>query len=230
MYRNLKLTKNNIEIYHALSQKYSLIKNLSQKYFKENILDVGCGRMPYRKLLEEHNINYTGVDIANDVYQKENTPDYFWDGKTLPFENDIFQNAMLIEILEHVPDTKNILNEVYRILKKDGYLLITVPFLWNLHDIPHDEYRFTPYAIKRVLVESNFEIISIEAFGGWKASLASMIALFIKRSPLKKRNRKILLFFFYPIIKYLIKKDKYSDLSDFNKNSMFTGLWCLAKK
>ncbi len=229
-YRDLKLTANNIDTYFPLSQKVRVISYVAKKYFTGNLLDVGCGVMPYKKIIqEESKINqYTGIDIKNETYQSSIKPDYFWDGKTLPFENSKYKSGMLIEVLEHVPKPLQVLSEVNRVLKSRGLLLITVPFLWTLHDVPNDEYRYTPFSLKRMLNETGFRVLEMESFGGWHASLASILALYTRRALTGKKKMyasKLL----KPLIKYLYKKDRKLDKKSFNEGQMITGIWCVAE-
>ena len=162
--RNIdRLTIENMDIYYPLTQKKELIKRISKNVFKNgNLLDLGCGTMPYKKLILENSgvTSYVGVDIENPIYQKTLKPDFFWDGFEVPLESSTFDNAILIEVLEHMTKPENTIKELSRLLKKDANLLITVPFLWTLHDIPNDEYRYTPFSLKRMLEDNNFEIIN----------------------------------------------------------------------
>ena len=231
--RNIdRLTIENMDVYFPLTLKKELIKRISRDVFKKgNLLDLGCGTMPYKKLIIENSeiIDYTGVDIENPIYQNTQKPDCFWDGFEVPLESSTFDNAILIEVLEHMPKPENTLKELSRLLKKDGNLLITVPFLWTLHDVPNDEFRYTPFALKRMLEENNFEVINLESFNNWHGSMASMLALYARRGcPVK--FRKIFSFFIFPVVKYLMKKDSGSNKAVFNEGQMITGIWCLAKR
>lgn len=228
---SLKLTYKNIDTYFPLSKKVDVINRLAPTYFNGELIDIGCGRMPYKKLiLDNSNVSsYTGVDIENPRYQDKIKPDLYWDGVKIPLENGTKDTAILIEVLEHVPDPNIVLQEINNKLKSGGYLFITVPFLWTLHDIPNDEYRYTPFALRRLLENSNFEIIELESFGSWHSSMASMLALYARRANFGRR-RKVLSILLMPIIKYLDKKDKQLNHKTFDSGEMITGLWCIAKK
>lgn len=229
--RNIdKLTINNIDVFFPLTQKKELIKRISNKYFSGQFLDLGCGEMPYKNLIKPKIDNYIGIDIKNPTYQKAINPDLFWDGINIPVGNDTYDSAILIEVLEHIPNPDNTLRELFRVLKKDGYLLITVPFLWPLHDVPHDEYRYTPFNLKSKLVNVGFEVIKLESFGGWNSSLATILALYVKRYLRNGTKKKYLLKLIIPFIKYLFKKDEKIDKSKFSESQMITGFWFLVKK
>jgi len=225
------LTIDNMDIFYPINQKKDLIKRISKEYLRGNLVDLGCGRMPYKSIIKEYsNVNnYVGIDIENEIYQKESKPDLFWDGNKIPVEDNLYDSAILIEVLEHTPEPNDVIKELNRVLKVDGYLLITVPFLWTLHDIPYDEYRYTPFGLERILIQNGFEVEKMECFGGWNASMASMISLYVKRG-VNKKYRKIFSRIMLPLVKYLMKKDQKSDKSKFYEGQMITGIWCLAKK
>jgi SAM-dependent methyltransferase len=122
-----------------------------------------------------------------------------------------------------------VLKEVYRVLKKDGIFFFTVPFLWNLHEVPHDEYRYTPFSLQRHLENSGFRDINIKATGGWHASMAQMLGLWVRRSPLHPLKRKWFSILLKPVIKQLILKDSKSTPM-FVEGQMITGLYGTAKK
>jgi SAM-dependent methyltransferase len=201
--------------------------------FGKHHLDVGCGKMPYRELilLENQNIHmYTGLDIATArPYDEAVRPHYTWDGVTMPFKEGLFDSAMATEVLEHCPEPEITLRETLRVLKPGGILFFTVPFLWNLHEVPHDEYRYTPFSLERHLLNAGFTQIEINATGGWHASLAQMLALWVRRAPMREGTKKRMAWVLKPWIKRLLKKDAMTAVK-FKEGQMITGLYGFAVK
>ncbi len=98
---------------------------------------------------------YIGLDLENNpIY--ENRPDITWKGNTIPLDDGSIDCAICTEVLEHLPDPEAVLSEIHRVLKPDGLVFISVPFLWPLHDVPYDEYRYTPFSLRRHLTASGF--------------------------------------------------------------------------
>jgi len=108
------------------------IKNNS-KYIGGHVLDVGSGDKPYQRLFKYK--KYVGLDTEKSGHDhKEETIDVLYDGKNFPFKEASFDSILSFEVLEHVEDLDLIISEMARVLKKNGKLLITTPFIWNIFE------------------------------------------------------------------------------------------------
>ncbi len=228
---DIPFTTDNLDRYLI---RTNILKGLTEslQFFKGPLLDIGCGKMPYKEYILQHSLvtSYIGLDIETAlVYDLAIIPDYTWDGIHMPFEDAGFETAIATEVLEHCPRPGLVLSEVNRVLKPGGVFFFTVPFLWPLHEVPHDEFRYTPFSLQRLLTEAGFVNIDIKATGGWHASLAQMLGLWVRRAPLTDGKRRILSWLIKPVIKILTKKDSRLGTA-FNEGEMITGLWCTAKK
>jgi SAM-dependent methyltransferase len=125
------------------------------------LLDFGCGSQPYRHLFQVD--EYIGLDIEesghSNTYKKA---DYFYDGHTIPFGDRQFDSIFSSEVLEHVFNLEHILTELHRVLKDEGQLLITVPFVWDEHEIPYDFARYTSFGLTHLLKQHGFTVIAQE--------------------------------------------------------------------
>jgi SAM-dependent methyltransferase len=201
---------------------------LELQKFNGTVLDVGCGYMPYKSLIlapPSRAESYIGLDLKDNIYQR---PDVEWDGHNMPFKNNSVDCALATEVFEHCPDPEIVMCEILRVLKPGGFLFFTVPFLWPLHCVPHDEYRYTPFALKRHLQNSGFEQITLNPLGGWDASLAQMLGLWALRRPMSSRKRAILSRLALPVIRFLVRRD--CPPKEFNESCMITGLSGTATK
>jgi len=229
-YINIPFTIYNLDRYYIRTSIFSAV-NECIKYFKGRLLDVGCGKMPYKDHIISNSevIEYIGLDIETALeYDKYIKPDYKWDGNIIPFDNESFNTIIATEVLEHCQEPSHTINEMYRVLKKEGFIFLTVPYIWPLHEVPHDEYRYTPFSLKRILFNAGFNKIEIKSTGGWHASLAQMLGLWVRRSGLSKIKKSILSVILKPFILYLIKKDKPS--SYFYEGLMIPNIYLTAIK
>ena len=131
---------------------------------KGKLLDFGCGAKPYRSLFSVD--EYIGVDFQGEGHDHSNEQiDVYYDGKTLPFENDSFDSIFSTEVFEHVFNLPEMLDELNRVLKPGGQMLITCPFAICEHEQPNDFARYTSFAIRHLLQQHGFEVVQQEKLG-----------------------------------------------------------------
>ncbi len=134
------------------------------------ILDVGCGRQPYRSWLGPHDL-YLGIDID----RRGSEPDIVSTSVRVPFRDRSLDTVLCLEVLEHVPDSFVMLGEIARVLRPDGYLILTTPQSWRLHEAPYDFFRFTRFGLQYVAEQSGLDVERIEPHGGVWANVGQTV-------------------------------------------------------
>ena len=120
-------------------------------------LDIGCGSKPYAHLYQSN--EYVGLEIDTPQNRANKNADYFYDGNNFPFDDASFDSVVANEVFEHVFNPNQFLSETLRILKPKGMVLLTMPFVWDEHEQPHDFARYSSFGIKSLLEKHRFEII-----------------------------------------------------------------------
>lgn len=143
--------------YFARKGLYKNISELAVQIKGGKLLDVGCGTKPYRNLFRVE--SYDGLEYNTLEYGESKNAEYFYDGHTFPFENESYDNIVSNEVLEHVFNPDEFLSEINRVLKMDGKLLLSVPFVWDEHEQPYDFARYTSFAMRHLFEKYGFEII-----------------------------------------------------------------------
>lgn len=128
------------------------------KNIKGRTLDVGCGSKPYEKCFLSS--EYIGLELDSTINRTIKKVDVYYDGKKIPFENESFDSVVCFQVLEHVFEPQEFLNEIYRVLKPSGNLLITVPFVWDEHEQPFDYARYSSFGLQYLLEKHGFEVIA----------------------------------------------------------------------
>jgi len=120
-------------------------------------LDVGCGSKPYEKLYASS--EYIGLEYDTPEYRSNKTAEYFYDGETFPFSDGEFDSLVANEVFEHVFNPDRFLSEANRVLRQDGMMLLTMPFVWDEHEQPYDFARYSSFGIRSLLERHGFEVI-----------------------------------------------------------------------
>jgi SAM-dependent methyltransferase len=121
------------------------------------LLDVGCGRKPYAGLVRVR--RYVGLEIDSPHARAHTHADAFYDGRTFPFPDDSFDSAICSQVFEHVFTPDAFLAEIARVVKPGGQLVVTVPFVWDEHEQPHDYARYSSFGLKAALEAAGFEVV-----------------------------------------------------------------------
>ena len=169
------------------------------------VLDVGCGRKPYRNVFS-HAVEYVGVDLASSPHLNPGI-DFIYDGRILPFGDASFDSVVCTEVLEHCPDPKGILAEIARVLRPGGHLFLTVPFVYQHHEIPYDYFRFTRFGLEAMAADARLMPVWIEMRGGvyavWVQSTYLAITYTVGRFPIVD----LLYLAFWPIARLALAVD-----------------------
>ncbi len=218
-----------VKWYHVFCHPFYFIRKrlhesltLLAPMLKGNVLDFGCGAKPYKALFTNAD-SYTGLDIEVSGHSHKNEEiDVYYDGKTIPFNDNHFDHVFATEVFEHVFNIDEILPEIYRVVKPGGYLLITCPFVWPEHEKPYDFARYTSFGIQQVLQKNGFEVAQFIKAGNFIETHAQLSMFLLYCYLPKKPNILYLLLhqlFILPIIvaisilnKLLPEKIKRNDL------------------
>ncbi len=139
------------------------------------LLDVGCGRKPYERLIRPYVDAYIGLDMPSSLYGNPHT-DVLGSALALPFASASVQTVLAVEVLEHLPDTALAIAELHRVLAQGGALFLTAPLNEPLHEAPHDYFRFTRYGLEFILGRGGFAVQGIRPRGGRWAGVGYRIS------------------------------------------------------
>lgn len=135
------------------------------------VLDAGAGESRHRSLFTRQ--RYVGVDLAvGDTAWDYGRLDVLANLEQTPFADETFGAAISIVTLEHLPEPLQVLREVRRLLQPGRPLLLVAPQLWEVHQAPHDYYRYTRHGLEYLLRQAGFAEFSIEPTGGYFTLLA----------------------------------------------------------
>jgi SAM-dependent methyltransferase len=132
------------------------------------VLDAGSGRGPHRRALERRGCEVLALDVED-----RGGADLLGDLQAMPeVATASMDGVVCTQVLEHLPRPWDAVAEIGRVLRPGGWLVLSAPHLSPIHEAPHDYYRYTRFALRRLLEEREFEVRSVEAAGGLVAFLA----------------------------------------------------------
>jgi SAM-dependent methyltransferase len=130
------------------------------------ILDAGAGEGRYAHYFARQ--RYCGVDLAvGDTAWDYRRLDVLADLTALPFRAGAFLAAINVVTLEHLREPARALAEIARTLEPGGQVLLAAPHEWEVHQAPHDYFRYTRYGLQHLLEQAGFEDVDIRAVGGY---------------------------------------------------------------
>ncbi len=150
------------------AMEYEVLESLS---FKGRILDFGGGRRASYVPFLPDDIELISVNI-DDQYSPTHL---VAPGKPLPFEDDSFDGAICLNVLEHIYDARFALDEMFRVLRPGATLHVSVPFIFRVHGHPDDYSRHTSSWWRETMQRVGFAKMAITPLIWGRATSAQLI-------------------------------------------------------
>lgn len=128
------------------------------------VLDAGAGKAPYRELFQH--AQYESADFEK-VAKSYAPSTYVCDLANIPVESGRFDFIVFNQVMEHLPEPKLVLAELYRVLKPGGKMIYTGPLFYEEHEQPYDFYRYTQYGLRYLLSSVGFVIERMDWLEGY---------------------------------------------------------------
>ena len=163
---------------YQMVRKYTLLKKLQliSKYFKTgNILDIGCGTGEFLNTCKQAKWNTIGIEPSADA-RKMAVESFGLDvrdeGEIYNLESESFDVITMWHVLEHVPKLNERIEDLKRLIKPNGIIIIAVPNCnsldaqiykenWAAYDVPRHLYHFTPKDIESVFKKHDLKLFRV---------------------------------------------------------------------
>ena len=185
------------------------------QYASGYLLDCACMMVPYYEIYKDNILDNFCIDAKMNSFI-----DLQVDlNRKIPLESNTFDTILFTDVLQYISNPDQIFAEFDRLLKEHGKLILTVPFLYNLHDEPYDLYRYTEFALKNKCEENHLYIIDLKIYGGMPDIFFDLV------NKTKLANR-----FFIPFFNWIRKLKWYQQIRDSRKNRFPLGYCLVAEK
>jgi SAM-dependent methyltransferase len=138
----------------------------AREHARGELLDVGCGSMPFAPIFEGFVTSYRGTDLAASRHIRDARPIAFSRAEALPFRAGSFDTLLALSMLNCLTEPVRMIEEAHRVLRPSGILLLEFEQMVPLHDEPLDYYRFTQPGAEYLLRRAGFEPLHYLPIGG----------------------------------------------------------------
>ncbi|MEO8057364.1 MAG: class I SAM-dependent methyltransferase [Burkholderiales bacterium] len=152
-------------------------------YARGKLVDLGCGKVPLYGAYRPHVASVTCVDWGNSFHANAHLDVETSLLERLPFPDGEFDTIILSDVLEHIPEPGLLWDEMARILAPGGHVVMNVPFLYCIHESPHDYYRYTSFALQRFAEMRGMTVSVLEVVGGGLDVLGDTLAKYLSVIP-----------------------------------------------
>ena len=147
-----------------------------------SLIDIGCGQKPHRDLFPEIS-RYEGIDFAGFSANKDfqtGGPDFqfpadYTTAWKLPFADGAYDHAAAFEVAEHHPRPDRLIAEIARVIRPGGWVFLSWPFIFPLHEEPHDHFRYTHHQMTRLAEGAGLKAVAYIRTGGLFPTLVTLL-------------------------------------------------------
>jgi SAM-dependent methyltransferase len=123
--------------------------------------------------------DYVWADWPNSQHQRFQLDREVNLNNPLPFANAEFETILLSDVLEHIAEPDQLFREMVRILRPGGYIILGVPFMFYLHEEPHDYFRYTKFKLADFATKNGVVPVEIKEVGGAFDTLSELASLLV---------------------------------------------------
>jgi SAM-dependent methyltransferase len=157
-----------------------MVANCYERYLpqfaKGRLIDLGCGSVPLYEAYRRYVSDNTCVDWKETAHPSCHLDEECDLNQRLPFADGSFDTILLSDVLEHVYQPMHLWNEMSRIAVRGGRVILNVAFYYGLHEAPHDYFRYTEHALRRMSADSGFSVVLLEPVGGIPDVIADLVS------------------------------------------------------
>jgi SAM-dependent methyltransferase len=151
-----------------------------------DLLDLGCGTAPAYGMYRPYVSTVTCVDWDNTAHPSPHLDVEADLREPLPFQDASYDTVVLTDVLEHMPYPDPLVSEIRRVLRPQGTVVIGVPFMYGIHEAPHDHHRYTQFRLRLFCADHDLKVVELFAYGGPGAVVLDLAAKCLSAVPFLK--------------------------------------------
>lgn len=168
------------ETFWAIAVDHAAIRRslgpLIERYAKGCVLDAGAGRLAWHALLTERATALLSTDAASTHPRLSFVCDLT---AGIPLRDGSLDTIFCCSVIEHTAEPWRLLPEFRRVLRPGGHVILSAPFLYYLHGIPQDYFRFTAYGVRRLAERAGLDVVELSTSGGLCHTLSHAASMLV---------------------------------------------------
>lgn len=219
LFKNIKkisssLKKKSVVVSLERGGLYGDISLFAPFFFNQKFISIDCSG---KEILKRG--SYNKKYVTNNKIIKIPI-DYHFDHRNIKLKNNFADCVIIPNLIHHISDHDKLFKKISKILKTNGFLYIFEPMLRELHQVPEDYLRYTPYGLRDKLKKNGFNKFDHEFSGGPFTAIAYCWDQALQYFPqnLRKKREK---WFYKKEFKSLLKLEKKYKKNLFRKNTKF---------
>ena len=155
-----------------------------RQYARGRLLDVGAGAAPLYGVYGSLADSVTCIDWGQGRHDGSYIDHDVDLSGPIPLESEHFDTIVCTDVLEHLSRPAHLMGELARLLAPGGMVLLGVPFMYWLHEEPHDYHRYTEHRLRELAEEAGLGVERLEAMGGGVDVMIDVVSKHLSRSRL----------------------------------------------
>lgn len=132
------------------------------------VLDAGSGDQVYRAKFAGKAYESADFEQVDKPYASST---YVCDLAAIPVGDSRYDAVLFTQVMEHLPEPRDVVRELYRVLKPGGRLFYSGPLFYEEHEVPYDFFRYTQFGVRSIFEGAGFIVVELRWLEGYMGTL-----------------------------------------------------------
>ncbi len=152
--------------YHIAELQLSSYLPLMQQYCQGQLLDCGCGAVPYYEVYKNQITNAYWADWSTQPSITELLDVRVDLNKSFQLKQNNFDTVLLTDVIAHVAKPNELIITLSEHMKQGAHLILTTPFVYWISEFPHEYFHPTAAALSMMCEQAGMKVLHLEPYGG----------------------------------------------------------------